>query len=175
MIIDEDALVEQHEENNAMPADASEDNTDDNEFKIPLNASEAKEGKSITFNLPGSSKSLTLNFSADALNKMRQSFISKQSGPSTSSAADAAVPEDVTETEVTSSTTQNVRKKSAFSCQLCSKFFPSKRMLTKHEKYHVDKNTSCKQCMLVFNQKWKLEQHIAKGKLPIIYSLKIIN
>jgi hypothetical protein len=105
------------------PSLASEDNTtDDNEFKIPLNASEAKEGKSITFNLPGSSKSLTLNFSADALNKMRQSFISKQSGPTTSS--DAIAAEDVTETEVTSSTTQNVRKKSAFSCQLCSKFFP---------------------------------------------------
>ena len=162
MIIDEDALVEQHEENNAMPADASEDNTDDNEFKIPLNASEAKEGKSITFNLPGSSKSLTLNFSADALNKMRQSFISKQSGPTSSNAAAA---EDETETEVTSST-QNVRKKSVFSCQLCSKFFPSKRMLTKHEKYHVEKTTSCKQCNFVFNQKWKLEQHIAKGKLP---------
>ena len=107
-------MVEQHEENNALPADASEDNTDDNEFKIPLNASEAKEGKSITFNLPGSSKSLTLNFSADALNKMRQSFISKQSGPTSSNAA----AEDVTETEVTSST-QNVRKKSVFSCQLC--------------------------------------------------------
>ena len=165
-------MVEQHEENNAIPADASEDNTDDNEFKIPLNASEANEGKSITFNLPGSSKSLTLNFSADALNKMRQSFISKQSGPTSASGSDAAA-EDVAETEVTSST-QNVRKKSAFSCQLCSKFFPSKRMLTKHEKYHVDKNTSCKQCNFVFNQKWKLEQHIAKGKLPIIYSLKII-
>ena len=159
-------MVEQHEENNALPADASEDNTDDNEFKIPLNASEAKEGKSITFNLPGSSKSLTLNFSADALNKMRQSFISKQSGPSTSSSADA--PEDVTETEVTSSTTQNVRKKSAFSCQLCSKFFPSKRMLTKHEKYHVEKTTSCKQCNFVFNQKWKLEQHIVKGEFNIL-------
>ena len=154
-------MVEQHEENNALPADASEDNTDDNEFKIPLNASEAKEGKSITFNLPGSSKSLTLNFSADALNKMRQSFISKQSGPTSSNAA----AEDLTETEVTSST-QNVRKKSVFSCQLCSKFFPSKRMLTKHEKYHVEKTTSCKQCNFVFNQKWKLEQHIAKGKLP---------
>ena len=89
---------------------------------------------------------MTLNFSADALNKMRQSFINKQ----------------VSVEEVTSSTSNNVRKKSAFSCQLCSKCFPSKRMLSKHEKYHVDKNTSCKQCGQVFNQKWKLEQHIAK-------------
>ena len=58
-----------------------------------------------------------------------------------------------------------VKKKSAFACQLCSKAFPSKRMLAKHEKYHVDKNTSCKQCGQVFNQKWKLEQHIAKEHL----------
>ena len=104
----------------------------------------------MSFIFLGSSKTMTLNFSADALNKMRQSFINKQ------------VSEEVSVEEVTSSTSNNVRKKSAFSCQLCSKCFPSKRMLSKHEKYHVDKNTSCKQCGQVFNQKWKLEQHIAK-------------
>ena len=35
-------------------------------------------------------------------------------------------------------------------------------MLAKHEKYHVDKNSSCKHCGQVFNQKWKMEQHVAK-------------
>ena len=108
---------------------------EETELKIPLNESE--EGKSITLTVPGSSKSFTLNFSADALKKMRLSLISQQH--------------------------QNiVKKKSVFACQLCSKCFPSKRMLNKHEKYHVDKNTSCKICGQVFNQKWKWEQHIAK-------------
>ena len=142
LIIDEDALVEQEE----APVENNEDTTS-TEFKIPLNASEASEGKSITFNLPGSSKSLTLNFSADALNKMlaKHEKINKQ----------------VSVEEVTSST-NSVRKKGAFKCQLCSKSFPSKRMLSKHEKYHVAKNTSCKQCGQVFTKNWKLEQHMAK-------------
>ena len=81
---------------------------------------------------------MTLNFSADALNKMRLSLKTRQHQKNT------------------------VKKKTAYKCQLCSKCFPSKRMLSKHEKYHVDKNTSCKQCGQVFNQKWKLEQHVAK-------------
>ena len=99
---------------------------------------ESEESKSITLTVPGSSKSLTLNFSADALNKMRLSLKTRQQQKNT------------------------VKKKTAYTCQLCSKCFPSKRMLSKHEKYHVDKNSSCKQCGQVFNQKWKLEQHVAK-------------
>ena len=108
---------------------------DEAELKIPLN--ESKESQSITLTVPGSSKSFTLNFSADTLNQMKMSFMRKQ--------------------------TNSVKKKTAFTCRLCSKSFPSKRMLAKHEKYHVEKPvTSCQECGQVFRVKWKLEQHLAQ-------------
>jgi hypothetical protein len=130
--IDEDTLYDED-------AGGNDDNNAEAEFKIPLSHKESKEGKSITLTLPGSSKSVTVNFSADALNKMRRSVMQKQDQD-----------QDM------------VKKKSQFSCQLCSKSFLSQRLLAKHEKYHVDKTTSCRQCGQVFTQKWKLEQHLAK-------------
>ena len=69
LVIDEDALVEQHE--NVVAAD-SEDNA--TEFKIPLNASEAKEGKSITFNLPGMNYKVIDNLKETSLLKYEFAF-----------------------------------------------------------------------------------------------------
>lgn len=74
LIIDED-------DNDETTEPVIEEETTDNdqtEFKIPLSQDEAREGKSITLTVPGSSKSFTLNFSADALNQMRMSVIDKQ-------------------------------------------------------------------------------------------------
>ena len=70
-----------NEENTTEVTNEEEANENDQaEFKIPLNQDETQEGKSITLTVPGSSKSFTLNFSADALNKMRKSLIDKQNG-----------------------------------------------------------------------------------------------
>ena len=130
--IPEDVSEEEERESNSEETSKEKDG---DEVKIPLNN---KESQSITLTVPGSSKSFTLNFSADTLNQMRNSFMSKQGG-------------------------HKVKKKNAFTCGICSKPFPSKRMLAKHEKYHVEKPvTSCQECGLVFHQKWRLEQHLAK-------------
>ena len=77
-----DLVIDEGDNDDTATEAVNEEEANDNdqaEFKIPLSQDEAKEGKSITLTVPGSSKSFTLNFSADALNKMRRSVIDKQS------------------------------------------------------------------------------------------------
>ena len=72
-----DLVIDEDDNDDTTEALNDEEITDNEqtEFKIPLN--DDKEGKSITLTVPGSSKSFTLNFSADTLNKMRMSVIDK--------------------------------------------------------------------------------------------------
>ena len=147
---------------NSQDQDVSGSNQVDTEFKIPLsNDGDVQKDQSFTFNIPGSSKSVTLNFSAEALTKLRTAAMARQD-------PDAAVTsgsEVVQDQNVVSTTETSVKKqsskKSHFNCGMCSKSFPSQRLLAKHQKYHLVQNTSCKECGAVFAKKWQLDQHLA--------------
>ena len=225
------------------------------EIKVALNS--VNKGQSFKFCIPGTSRSVTLNFSADALAKMRSSVTSDSS--TTETRANALVSEpniesstltnDTSQDEVSSSTnidevqcpekekaleanesvpgveevdnTQPVddrenneeddtqkgddegeqdipaqsfsvlrsskrrmergnkknkkkresqkspseltdsKSKGGYQCQLCSKQYPSKRLLEKHVVFHVDQNTACSVCGKVFLKRWMLEEHLA--------------
>ena len=53
------------------------------------------------------------------------------------------------------------KSKGGYQCQLCSKQYPSKRLLEKHVVFHVDQNTACSVCGKVFLKRWMLEEHLA--------------
>ena len=53
------------------------------------------------------------------------------------------------------------KNKGGYQCQLCSKQYPSKRLLEKHVVFHVDQNTACSLCGKLFLKRWMLEQHLA--------------
>ena len=53
------------------------------------------------------------------------------------------------------------KNKGGYQCQLCSKQYPSKRLLEKHVVFHVDQNTACSLCGKLFLKRWMLEQHMA--------------
>ena len=225
------------------------------EIKVALNS--VNKGQSFKFCIPGTSRSVTLNFSADALAKMRSSVTSDSS--TTETRANALVSEpniesstltnDTSQDEVSSSTNidevqcpdkekaveanesvpgvedvddthpvddrenneeddtqkgddegeqdissqsfsvlrsskrrmergnkKNKKKresqkspseltdsksKGGYQCQLCSKQYPSKRLLEKHVVFHVDQNTACSVCGKVFLKRWMLEEHLA--------------
>ena len=220
------------------------------EIKVALNS--INEGQSFKFCIPGTSRSVTLNFSADALAKMRSSVTMDNSSrsnredeiplrqnidslPTTKDTSmeevssstnidelelhnnkndniesiPAAVSEEIVEDTQEKEETQepevlgenkgkkesdipaeissvlrsskrmergnkkhkkkkesqlespNSKAKGGFQCQLCSKQYPSKRLLEKHVVFHVDQNTACSLCGKVFLKRWMLEQHMA--------------
>ena len=225
------------------------------EIKVALNS--VNKGQSFKFCIPGTSRSVTLNFSADALAKMRSSVTSDSSSTETRDNALVSEPNiesstltnDTSQDEVSSSTNidetqcpdkekaleanesvpgmeevddthpvndrenneeddmqkrddegkqdipaqsfsvlrsskrrmergnkKNKKKresqkspselpdsksKGGYQCQLCSKQYPSKRLLEKHVVFHVDQNTACSVCGKVFLKRWMLEEHLA--------------
>ena len=225
------------------------------EIKVALNS--VNKGQSFKFCIPGTSRSVTLNFSADALAKMRSSVTSDSSSTETRDNSLVSEPNiesstltnDTSQDEVSSSTNideaqcpdklkaleanesvpgveevddtrpvdhrenseeddtqkgddegeqdipaqsfsvlrsskrrmergnkKNKKKresqkspseltdsksKGGYQCQLCSKQYPSKRLLEKHVVFHVDQNTACSVCGKVFLKRWMLEEHLA--------------
>ena len=90
------------------------------------------EGQSLKLALEGDgAKAVTLNFSADAVEEMRNSVVRPKG-----------------------------KNKSKYPCQFCSKAFPSKVTLDRHQAFHVSTNPSCRLCGKIF-KRWALEQHMA--------------
>ena len=120
------------------------------EVKIYLESN--GEGQSLKLSLPGSNGDVTLNFSADAVAEMRNSVSGNPSSIEGNS----------------SKSNDSVSAKSVYPCQLCSKSFPNKTLLDRHQAYHVATNPSCELCGKLFYKRWALEQHMAvdheKGK-----------
>ena len=217
------------------------------EIRVALDS--INEGQSFKFCIPGTSRSVTLNFSADTLAKMRSSVTMDNSSVSNreneifprqnidtskdtsmeevssstnidelhnkenenSESIAAAVSEDIVEdpqereenqepevlgenndeiesgipVQISSvlrsskrmergnkkhkkkkelqhgAESPNSKAKGGFQCQLCSKQYPSKRLLEKHVVFHVDQNTACSLCGKIFLKRWMLEQHMA--------------
>lgn len=141
-------------------------------------------GTSLKFTIPGTSNCVTVDLSAEIIDKMRQNIVAEED-----------------EVDVTSSTpgpgyslfrllfpdSQNFKntlllflgcdstfrdrkhrkkkkdfaKQKPFSCQLCQKSFSKQLLLDKHSAFHVEEHKPCQDCGKVFDKKWQLQQHIA--------------
>ena len=167
----EDAPPNDDEEN-------AENGNKEEEIKVALNS--VHEGRSFKFSIPGTSQSVTLNFSADALAKMKTCVNLKNALSSgVKSELLSALDNERSTMEVSSSTSEaeqsskvatklkkkkrskDTTTKSSFQCQLCPKRYPSQRLLDKHIVFHVDQNAACSICGKLFYKRWMLEQHMA--------------
>ena len=148
------------------------DKEESSEIQVDLAA--VNEGKSFKFAIPGCQKSVTLNFSADALLEMKNTVsktgkndgnsTEKQGEVSSSTEASSSEPERV-------STAAKLRrrckrkisepKKASFMCKMCKQSFSTKQLLDRHLPYHVETNTNCGECGKLFLKKWALEEHLA--------------
>ncbi len=156
--------------------------------EISVNLDAVKEGKSFKFAIPGSSKYVSLNFSADALLEMKNSV--KKSGRSGGggSSGNGDVQQEVsssttaTEATVVSSEIGEEEKaplndpspktrrkkgrvggprKGKFACPHCVKVYPSRAMLERHQAFHMAASVACGECGEVFKKRWQLDEHAA--------------
>ena len=56
---------------------------------------------------------------------------------------------------------ENFAKPLNYLCPICNKTFPSVAQLEKHQKFHVQKCFTCKECHEIFDKKWLYDQHLA--------------
>lgn len=155
--------------------------------EIQVDFESVKKAKSLKFNIPGSSKHVTLKFTSDTLEEMRNGIEDNGTSPVrkqkaiTSSSRNPLENVDLRKRDVETeeerrcppllrSTKASDRRrrrkkreshKSRFGCNQCSKMFPSQKMLERHENYHVDINRSCSLCGKLFYKKWNLDEHMA--------------
>jgi len=136
------------------------------------------EAKSIKFAIPGSSKSVTLNFSADALKEMRNSFrhpseerrdtaertttstltIGQVKSPTKMARADPSSKRRHAGRKARRKVTERPKKEQ---CPQCSRSFASAALLEKHLAFHGSNDVMCGVCGRVFLRKWELERHAA--------------
>lgn len=141
-----------------------------NEIEVNLQSAEDS-GKSFKFAIPGSSKSVTLNFSADALKEMQNSMSKKtdqenNSQQEVSSSTEVATRKDLPSERIKKrlrkrKSLPSKPKKTHFKCHKCSKGFMTKSLLDRHYTFHFDTVSACKECDQVFGKRWLLEQHQA--------------
>ncbi|TRY69954.1 hypothetical protein TCAL_02885 [Tigriopus californicus] len=139
--------------------------------EIEVNLEKVREGQSFKFAIPGSSKSVTLNFSADALKEMRNSMTGEdhedanngsiQDPKLSSSVGKTTSPRHLRSRKRKKKTSPSLVCKSLFACQLCGKAFPNKKLFDRHASFHVEINSSCKVCGKLFPKRWNLEEHMA--------------
>ena len=164
--------------------DRGDSDEDTEEISVRLD-NVVSEGKSFKFAIPGSSKFVSLNFSADALLEMRNSVKKSSEDVTPTEEEEVVVTSSTTSTEVQdgqgaveegkdggrridSSRCRRKRRaaaaqrKSRFSCPQCSKSYPSQSLLDRHAALHaMASNVSCGDCGRVFLRRWQLEQHTA--------------
>lgn len=144
--------------------------TEDSEIEVNLD--KVREGQSFKFAIPGSSKSVTLNFSADALKEMRNSMTGEDHEDVSNSIQDPKLSSSVGKATPSSrnlrsrkrkkkKSSPNLVCKSLFACQFCGKAFPNKKLFDRHASFHVEINSSCKVCGKLFPHRWNLEEHMA--------------
>ena len=123
--------------------------------EIRLNLSNLEGSKSLKFAIPGSSQSVTLNFSADALLEMRNSVQNRLLENSS-----ASMITSTSRRKKSSNTAESQESSEVYKCQICSKTFKSRKFLEKHARFHVEtNNTCCKICGKLF-YKVSLVKHI---------------
>ncbi len=164
LVIDESGPQQQASTDRGKKAAAAKESTE-----ISVNLETVKGGQSFKFAIPGSSKYVALNFSADALLEMKNSV--KKTGDSNRR------PEDSCDNEVSSSTegevaqaqapppvttkptssrlwkkkrAKDANSKGIHACSQCAKVYPTKILLDKHLAFHLTANVSCRECGKVF-------------------------
>ena len=145
-------------------------------------------GQKMKFSIPGVSREVTLNFSAEALQEMKNAALKSSFDLATgdqNSEISSSKPVCHSDSEDNSPKLlkkprrmkKNLRQKlksnlfnrspglnskvrEEISCTVCLKSFPNEGQLKKHMKFHVEKNIPCKFCHESFDKVWVYNKHL---------------